>query len=1123
MIFFILTILITIISFVLYKMYEKNDFIKRINELKEEINSQMGSFIEKTDMTIFLSKAEILKDIAIKKKFSFDESALFISYEKTLAQMFYDNNVSVLEKVITTYIEEFTESVGGCKEYIITPNFDLFAKKFENDMKEWYERCKGYNTPVVQTFEKIYSHPKQFLHNVNKKYMEAEKLACNQMLSNIDGKSLDENQRNAVVNDDLYQLVIAGAGSGKTLTIAAKVKYLVERKGINPKDILLISFTRKAANEMGERIHNLGIDVDSSTFHQYGLKVISSVNKKTPDIAEDIGLYINKYLKEVIYNDNKLAKDFLVLLGTLMLPVFDGYQTLGERIELEQRQDLTTIKGMYEAYSNKLKIEELDKKIDELDKKLSPLNDKLLHMNSLNDNESQYLETKELISFIQNEIYNLNIQKRSIRNESMKSTEEVILANMFFLDGVKYQYEAEYIYDEPENYRKKYRPDFYMVESDVYWEHFGIDEDDSAKQYSATMEKKYLDSVNWKRNIHKNNSTKLAETYSWQFKKNKIVDAVNENYEKFNIKKNPVKYCDVIKEILKGDEFGNIESIKSLLSTFISLFKSYGYSNSRFEEIRKMIIEFKDKNLSEDAIERRKNRDLLFLDFAEKFYRYYSTMLVEEHKIDFNDMIIQAMGHIEFGTYVPKYKYIIIDEYQDISIGRYLLVKSTMNKSFAKLFCVGDDWQSIYRFTGSEIALLVSFEKYFGEFSRTDIVNTYRNSQELLDVSGKFIMENKYQNFKKLSSNKHLTSPIKVYRYTGSYRPICENIEDEVDIKFTQAFIESVSSIVNEFPNGDILVLGRNNGDIKLLAEDKKNINIFEKDGEMRICLNKFPNIKIKYLTVHRSKGLEADNVIIINARNSKSGFPNQIVDDPILNYLRDSSEEFEFAEERRLFYVALTRTRNYTYIIAPISGASRFLHEISVQDEEFEIKDDDDDAIENNNNVLDIYITKNDDAEFIENENASTLSCPACKVGTLVKRIGAEGKEFVSCSNYPIYNNSNKDLDVVRQNNRCPVCDNFLIKRKGIYGEFMGCMSYPYCSYTADIEIDSSKDEQRLARTNEYYNKISNDGRLLWTTSEDYQLKREYESNKSISQIAEIHNRSANDIKYRLKKLELI
>ncbi len=1110
-------LIIVIVGFIYYKMNEKKKFVEDVNKLEEDVKSHLNSYIEKWDEEKLIFISEKYQIIIEKRKYSFDEAVKFTTYKNQLPGVIYKNNLKVLERLIMDYLSMFNDMLSNGKEFIITQDIKLYSEQFKQETKDYADKSIKYDSRIIQDFMNIYDNPEAYLTDLNSQYLQNEKDSCSTMFNNIDGKSLDNNQRNAVVNDDLRQLVVAGAGSGKTLTMSAKVKYLVERKGINPKDILLISFTRKAADEMGERIRRLGIDVESSTFHKYGLSVIRNINQKTPDVAEDISKYIDEYLSNIVYNDDKLAKEFLILLGTLMLPVFDGYETIGERITAEQRQDLTTIKGMYEAYSNKKKSDKLEEEIENLEIKLGPLHDKLENIS-----EEQSEETiNETIYLIEKQIYQLKAKKRTIRNEQLKSAEEVMLANLFFLDGVEYSYETEYPFDENNNFRKKYRPDFYLPKSNVYWEHFGIDEDGRARQYAVAVEKEYLDGIKWKRNIHKENKTILAETYSWQFRKNKIADAVNKNYIQFGIEKQEVRYCDIIKEILKGDAIGNIESFKALLSTFIVLFKSYGYSVSKFDELKILIKNYKDSQLSETSLERRMTRDEMFVTFAEGFFCFYNEMLIEEHKIDFNDMIIQATALIEQGTYIPSYNYVIIDEYQDISVGRYNLAKATLEHSNAKLFCVGDDWQSIYRFTGSEVDLLVNFEKYFGTFSRTDITQTYRNSQELLDLSGAFVQSNSYQTPKELKSDKHIDNPIKVAWYTGKDNPILENENAEFNISFAHAFCGVVKEIVKEKRDGDILVLGRNNSDIKELALDN-NITVAQIEGETRIILAGYPKLQMRFLTVHRSKGLEADNVIILNMRNGRSGFPNQIVDDPILNLLRNSSETFPFAEERRLFYVAITRTRNRVYLLAPITKSSRFLDDIS--------------KIHKNvgrSKIVDIYPEVGETT--INSEKPKPLSCPLCKVGTLVKRKGADGKTFVSCSNYPICTYHTSKLADVRKNNRCPVCDNFLTKRNGRNGEFLGCMSYPYCTYSANLtietvseEFEKQKQKERVGKyanrfTNNTINKESMNTHTGWTIEEDYQLIDEFKAKKSILEIIRIHQRSNSAIIARLQKLGLM
>lgn len=1077
-------VLIIILVIIIYKLNEKKNTIKAINSLYYDVQRHLGTFIEIWEEDSFIARTEKIQKKIENNKYNFKEAIHFLHYKAELPKLIYNNNIDILERCIVEAHAQFDDLLGNGKVFVITPNIKALADQFKKTNKEYADKSIRYESRIINKFMSIYDDPEQYINDMNLSYMDNEKIVCKEMFDDIDGRSLDENQRDAVVNDDLRQLVIAGAGSGKTLTMSAKVKYLVKRKGINPKDILLISFTRKAAEEMGEKIRKLGIDIDSATFHKYGLSVIRGVEKKIPDIADDLGQYIDAYLREVVFNDDTLAKEFLILLGTLLLPIADINDTIGDCIAAEQRQDLTTIKGMYEAYGNKKKADKIDAEInnvkgelDALRRKLGPLHEKLqdLVQSSTIGNteaivsneaiESTHNEVKEIdekIAVLESKVNKLRNAKISIKNEKMKSSEEVMLANMFFIDGVQYTYEAEYPYDEKENYRKKYHPDFYLSESDVYWEHFGIDERGRAPQYTAVAEKQYLESLEWKRSIHEKNGTNLAETYSWQFRKNTIVQAIETNYERFGIKKHPVRYCDVIKEILKGDAVDNIESFKSLLSTFISLFKSCGYDINMFNQFRDDIDKYKVEKQSHELLERRKKRDTMFLDFAERFYTFYNSKLNVEHKIDFNDMIMQATGLIEHGIYIPSYKYVIIDEYQDISMGRFLLARATLEKCDAKLFCVGDDWQSIYRFSGSEVDLLINFETYFGLYSKTFIDKTYRNSQELLDIAGAFVMQNDYQTPKKLKSDKHIFNPLRKCWYTGDYNPILEDEGAEVDISMGEAFICAVDDIVKDFPNGDILVLGRNNSDINGLSEGKE-IHVSQIEGETRIILAKYPELTIKYLTVHRSKGLEADNVILINMKNSRAGFPNQIVDDPVINLLRRTNETFPFAEERRLFYVAITRTKNRTYLLVPMSKSSRFIFEIDSLDEKNTSGD-----IE----VGDAIKTSND------SESVRPLSCPVCKIGTLVKRKDAEGRIFVSCSNFPTCNYKASNLESVRKNIRCPVCDNFLTTRNGKYGKFLGCMSYPYCTYSIDLNIDEigtkSSEINQEKRVTSYANKIA-------------------------------------------------
>ena len=178
-------------------------------------------------------------------------------------------------------------------------------------------------------------------------------------------------------------------------------------------------------------------------------------------------------------------------------------------------------------------------------------------------------------------------------------------------------------------------------------------------------------------------------------------------------------------------------------------------------------------------------------------------------------------------------------------------------------------------------------------------------------------------------------------------------------------------------------------------------------------------------MSVHKSKGLEADNVILLNFKNDKLGFPNQIADDKVLNLVLTNAEDFKFAEECRLFYVAITRTKNRTFILTDNRNPSPFFKEFTAS-----------------KSVCFISVR--------QTANEGQEKCPFCKTGNLLK-VEHNGKFFVGCSNFPRCKYSVHDVTVLSNSKKCPACGGFLIKRKGKKNKhwFIGCTNYPYCEYT--------------------------------------------------------------------------
>ena len=263
----------------------------------------------------------------------------------------------------------------------------------------------------------------------------------------------------------------------------------------------------------------------------------------------------------------------------------------------------------------------------------------------------------------------------------------------------------------------------------------------------------------------------------------------------------------------------------------------------------------------------------------------YENDLVSSNSFNFDDLIIKTTNVLNKPT---KYKYIIVDEFQDTSNIRFNLINKIRDISNATLFCVGDDYQSIYHFSGCNLNIFLNFTKLIPNSTILKLKYTYRNSEELINISSKFVMKNKSQIKKELISNKHIDKPVEFIYY----------------INPKKSFNKIYKSLLNK---GSLLVLGRNNFDI-----------------------NKFSDGNIpEFMSVHASKGLESDNVILINMTDDMYGFPNKIVNSKLIEELHPSDKTCIYAEERRLFYVALTRTKNKVYILVPLFKRSIFIKEI--------------------------------------------------------------------------------------------------------------------------------------------------------------------------------------------------
>ena len=483
--------------------------------------------------------------------------------------------------------------------------------------------------------------------------------------------------------------------------------------------------------------------------------------------------------------------------------------------------------------------------------------------------------------------------------------------------GVKFRYEEPYEHLLADEMHSQYRPDFSIyfeqggVTKRIYLEHFGVDEYGLvpswfAKDKGITYEEanqKYNDGITWKKAAHEKFGTQLLVTSSADFHYSDIRDKLRQLLEEAGVpiqEKTDEELYDLV--LPKGSK--QEKAFIRLVVTFVTLVKS---SCKSVKEVLKQA-----KNADDER------SVFIIKNIFQPVYERYISALSDSNQIDFTDAILQAT-EICRTSHPVEYDYIIVDEFQDISVDRYNFLKVLREGNPpAKLYCVGDDWQSIYRFSGSDMALFNQFPEYFGATEVNKIETTYRFGEPLVSLSSNFIQRNRAQIQKNIHSfSSEMKTELEFYSY------------DRRD------YCNMIGQLVASIPSDkSIFLLGRYSFDDYYLSFMYQSI----KEG------NRFYYViggrKIEFLTVHKSKGLEADYVILLQCNKDTYGFPSLVSDDPVLNYVLTKSDQFPYGEERRLFYVAITRAKMKTLVLYdkrfPSVFVDEFLHPEKVSEESY-------------------------------------------------------------------------------------------------------------------------------------------------------------------------------------------
>lgn len=862
-------------------------------------------------------------------------------------QLWIKSNKNRLETLLTK-IDKFIHS-----RYLRQSDIESILVAVKRKSVRWFPWVESslVSEPVfdlVQRLSEYRNWQKQDITACREKYINKQLTSHKNFFDNVESNPLTARQRRACVIDDNNNLLLAGAGTGKTSVMVGRAGYLINSGQAKHNEILLLAYGRKAADEMDERIkEKLATDkISATTFHSLGLNVIAQVEGGKPNLSQ-------------FAEDEKAKCKWVQTCFEKLIHNHVHYRHL-----------------VFEYFSKYYYVEKND-----------------FEFASLGD-YYQYLTDNDI---------------RSLKGDRVKSFGELYIANWLFNHGIEYQYEADYAFNVQTVERRQYQPDFFLPELNIYIEYYGIDEHDDTAPYIDRD--KYHDAIKWKRKTHLQYETQCIELTYAQHKRGMLLNTLNKSLKDKQIKCKLLP-DDVMLASLK--ETGRITLLAEIFAKLIGLYKAACLD----ESLEKNVIA-----ASADAKQTGKAFELL-----KPILQSYQLRLASRNEIDFEDMIIKALQYIETGRFCSPWRYIMVDEFQDISEPRARLVKALRdNRKGSSIFAVGDDWQAIYRFSGADVTLTTGFADYFGPTSVTELDQTFRFNNRIGQVATDFVSKNPSQINKTIKSLKQVAKPaVSILRKTVNRAGGKDNMIDEMA---NGAIDEVLTSIAKRASRPvSVYLLAR----FWFQLPDKATLAALN---------NKYPMLKIQTQSFHASKGKEADHVVIMGLKPGMHGFPSSKATPAILDALLAKQEKFKYAEERRLFYVALTRAKDRAYLIADMVDASDFVKEL-VKEYDVEL------------NEFSITV----DQAFIDQ-----INCSVCETGSLKARSGRYGT-FYSCTHFPLCDHKERACEKCQSamtkskypgfksclnpscNHIIPICDKCgaeMVLRKGKNGEFWGCRNF--------------------------------------------------------------------------------
>ena len=720
----------------------------------------------------------------------------------------------------------FSHYITESERLMLAEKYDALDRVVKSLLKT-KELEESSDKEAFQRFHTAMSDTRAHKKTNNEHFIENELSRCSQYFDTVLAYPLDAQQREAVVSLEDNVLVISSAGSGKTMTTVGKVRYLIDVRHVPAEKILLITFTRKAAESLSERLGEKKLKC--RTFHKLALDIIGEATGEKPTITpQDFSVQVYHRLLEENPAFKAAITDYIIR----------SRYTMRDQFEYSSMED-------YMMDRQKHGIQAFFKDMDG-------------------------------------------------RPVFCKSDEESQICDFLGSRGIKFRYEEKYEVSTVDAEYRQYCPDFsiYIDGPDgqvkrIYLEHFAVNEAGRCPSFfSSEDEIKYQQGITWKRDLHQQNGTILLESSSAGFHRGDVFQVLSKQLLDLGAVFSNATQENVARELQRQEE-----NILGMLTAFNFLLKSRSKS---MDDIRR------EAGRGPDAI--------TLNDIVAPFVEAYSRMEEEKNEIDFTDAIIRATDLCNNG-HRPDYDYILVDEFQDISMDRYRFLESLRRKDpLTKLFCVGDDWQSIYRFAGSDMALFKSFDKFFGYTKKCLMETTYRFGEPAIASSSKFILAN----------------PEQAVKNVHSFRADAETKLDFLSTDGREGVVETVKYLADQIPaDKEILLLGRYRFDVNIF----KNTELSVHDGQNGAYVT-YGRRKMNFMTVHQSKGLECDYIILLNCNGGTIGFPSQISDSPLLKYVLSEPDSYAFSEERRVFYVGITRAKKHTWVLYDMNNPSQFVKE---------------------------------------------------------------------------------------------------------------------------------------------------------------------------------------------------